>query len=677
MVRPETRARLAGVVLTVVMALVSTVATAVPVAAHPHGDSADEYTFTGGGWGHGAGMSQYGALGRAEAGFSHQEILAFYYDETTLTTDPGLVPDDVDVRVAVHTRTVFKPTGILTVAMDGRFLDTTRNTLTIRRGDGGWHINSSNIDWCRGFCRGTRLTVSFTEGETVRVSATTNGTQLYAYGQFQLTPASTGADNCGNSTRNQYCLVIGEMTMQQYLYGIAEVPQDWPEEALKAQVIAARSYAVAQIRDRAASAAPFDVYTSVQDQDYRAWDHELQTLPERHWQRAVDATNDTVMVHHVSTESELAEPESVVEVITALYSSSNGGHTAANEEPNRKELPYLQAKPDPYDAAVDAQGIPQNPFHIWQRTYTASQISQWLTDYPLADLDVGELEEIYITNEGVSGRIDDALVTLVGSKRAIQVRDDEGNPYGYRFYFALVRGCRETPDCEPLRSTKLELSDAHNEDGHNRYTLPFVDVDFNAAYTEAVAWMLNNEITFGTSPSTFSPDKPITRAQFATLLWRFAGKPQGSANSNGSQLFDDVEAGSYYDQAVGWLADQDITTGCKTDDNADMLFCPNAATTMPQLMTLLWRFAGRKPSEVSIPFLDVKVNDYFLEPARWVIEYDLWLDANLAPSDGSPVDLGRRALASRGLVAAYLWLLAGSPEAFADDMPLPPLMRNQ
>ena len=75
---------------------------AAPAAAHPHGPSGDEFTFIGGGWGHGTGLSQFGALGRAEAGFDYEEILAFYYDGTDLTTDPNLVPDDVDVRIAVH-----------------------------------------------------------------------------------------------------------------------------------------------------------------------------------------------------------------------------------------------------------------------------------------------------------------------------------------------------------------------------------------------------------------------------------------------------------------------------------------------------------------------------------------------------------------------------------------------
>ena len=300
-------------VISVAAVLLSAVA--VPASAHPHGPTDDDYTFIGGGWGHGTGLSQYGALGRAEAGHSYDEILAFYYDGTTLTTDPSLVPDDVDVRIAIHSTTVFRPTGMLTVSMDGRFLDTTVNTLTVRRGNGGWHINSSNIDWCRGFCSGTVLTVDFDDGEPVRVSNTSNGTERYAHGQFQLTPAAGGVANCGSQGSNQYCLVIGELTMQQYLYGLDEMPHSWPAEALKSQAVAARSYATAIMRERSGWAAPFDLYASTRDQEYKAWDYEREPGHDA-WTDQVDATDDTVLTYQPTNE----DPP---EVIVGYYSSSN------------------------------------------------------------------------------------------------------------------------------------------------------------------------------------------------------------------------------------------------------------------------------------------------------------------------------------------------------------------
>ena len=648
--------------LTAVLAVTATIFVT-PAAAHPHGPTADEFTFVGGGWGHGTGMSQYGALGRAEAGLSHAEILAFYYDRAELVTVPSLVPDTVDVRIGVHSTTAFTPSGRLTVSMDDRFLDTTVNTLTVRRGDGGWQINSSNIDWCRGFCSGTRLTVSFNDGEPVRVSSTSNGTEHYAHGEFQLTPAAGGVPNCGSVGANNYCLVIAGLTMQQYLYGLDEIPYNWPTEALKAQAIAARSYAASIMRERSGWAAPFDLYTSTRDQEYKAWDYEREAV-QGDWIDIVDATVDTVLVHRATNES---PPE----VIVAYYTSSNGGHTAANEEPRSDPVPYLLAKPDQYDAAPDSQGDPKNPRHSWERTYTTAQISQWLADYPFADLDVGEIVEIYISGAGPSGRIDDARVTLVGSERTMEVLNEDGEPFGYRFYYALVLGCRNTTGCRELPSTKVVLSGAHDEAGYSIYTLPFTDVRWDAPYAEAVTWMLNNEITQGTAATTFSPDQSLTRAQFAALLWRFSGEPEAE---DGSFTFADVEPDSFYSEAVGWMVNEHITLGCVS--RSVSLFCPHGRLTTSQIAAFLWRFAGRKYSDQAVPFRDIGINDYYLEAVRWMIEHQLWVDKSFEASDGSEADFLPADHVTRGRMGAFLWRLAAARGAFDADAELPPPMRN-
>lgn len=637
-------------------------AAAVPASAHPHGPTDDDYTFIGGGWGHGTGLSQYGALGRAEDGHTYDQILAFYYDGTTLTNDPALVPDDVDVRIAVHNTTVFKPTGMLTVSMDGRFLDTTVNTLTVRRADGGWHINSSNIDWCRGFCSGTVLTVSFNDGEPVGVSNTANGAEHYGHGQFQLTPAAGGVANCGSQSSNQYCLVIGELTMQQYLYGLDEMPHSWPAEALKAQAVAARSYAAAIMRERANWAAPFDLYASTRDQEYKAWDYEQESGHEL-WEAEVDATDDTVLTYQ-------ATAEDAAEVIVGYYSSSNGGHTAANEEPRRDSVPYLLAKPDPYDAAPDDNGQPKNPTHTWERTYTTEQISQWLADYPFADLDVGKIVEILIVNPGPSGRIDDSQVTLVGTDRTLEVRNDNDEPYGYRFYYALVLGCRATPGCRPLLSTKLVLEGSHTESSYNVYTLPFTDIAPNAPYAQAVAWMFNEELTTGTSRTMFSPERSLTRAQFATFLWRFAGEPE---SVDGSMTFEDVEPESYYSEAVGWMVDQNITIGCSNDPV--MLFCPDQQLKTSQVATFLWNFAGRTYSNHLVPFTDIGINAYYLEAARWMLEHRLWVDEDFNPPEDS-TNFNPYDTVNRARIAMFFWQLAATAGAFDSDVDLPPLMRS-
>lgn len=108
----------------------------------------------------------------------------------------------------------------------------------------------------------------------------------------------------------------------------------------------------------------------------------------------------------------------------------------------------------------------------------------------------------------------------------------------------------------------------------------FTDVSADAYYADAVAWAVADGITEGTSPTTFSPDAPCTRAQIVTFLHRFMGNPQ----SDSQNPFLDVPADSYYRDAVLWAVEQDITFG--TSYNS---FSPNETCTRCQIVTFLDR----------------------------------------------------------------------------------------
>ena len=87
---------------------------------------------------------------------------------------------------------------------------------------------------------------------------------------------------------------------------------------------------------------------------------------------------------------------------------------------------------------------------------------------------------------------------------------------------------------------------------------PFTDVPSGAYYEDAVIWAVKNGITGGTSAATFAPDGFCTRAQAVTFLWRAAGSP---APKSAAMPFADVPAGSYYYDAVLWAIENDITKG--------------------------------------------------------------------------------------------------------------------
>ena len=87
---------------------------------------------------------------------------------------------------------------------------------------------------------------------------------------------------------------------------------------------------------------------------------------------------------------------------------------------------------------------------------------------------------------------------------------------------------------------------------------PFTDVPSGAYYEDAVAWAVKNGITGGTSATTFDPNGFCTRAQAVTFLWRAAGSP---APKSTAMPFTDVPAGSYYYDAVLWAIENDVTKG--------------------------------------------------------------------------------------------------------------------
>ena len=111
-------------------------------------------------------------------------------------------------------------------------------------------------------------------------------------------------------------------------------------------------------------------------------------------------------------------------------------------------------------------------------------------------------------------------------------------------------------------------------------TMPFTDVPAGSYYYDAVLWAVENDITKGTSDTTFSPNMTCTRAQIVTFLWRSEKSPAaGTANP-----FADVKSAAYYADAVLWAAKKDITRG-----TTNTTFSPDADCTRSQIVTFLWR----------------------------------------------------------------------------------------
>jgi SpoIID/LytB domain protein len=216
----------------------------------------------------------------------------------------------------------------------------------------------------------------------------------YAYGHMLVSTHDPGA--CGRP----YCLrVVLAVSMHKYVYGLGEVPASWPAAVLRAQAIAARTYAFRRILRYGQHRQPCDcaLVDSPADQVYSGDSKRTESGPYwDDWKGAVDATRNRVVVYR-------GRP------IEALYSSSSGGHTENVENVwGGDPVPYLRGVRDAPDA------VASNPNHRWRQRMSWRRASRRLN----AVYGVGRLRRIRVLRPfGVSGRI-----TVVKSTRRGGVR---------------------------------------------------------------------------------------------------------------------------------------------------------------------------------------------------------------------------------------------------------------
>ena len=141
-------------------------------------------------------------------------------------------------------------------------------------------------------------------------------------------------------------------------------------------------------------------------------------------------------------------------------------------------------------------------------------------------------------------------------------------------------------------------------------TSPFSDVSTSAYYYEAVKWAQEKGITGGIGNGLFGPNRPCTRAQIVTFLWRAAGSPVVNYAMN----MTDVAEDAYYAEAVRWALSEGITTG-----TGDGKFSPDTTCTRAQSVTFLFRAIG-KLVDSKAEFNDVLTDSYYANAVDWAVE---------------------------------------------------------
>ena len=275
----------------------------------------------GRGFGHGVGMSAYGAYGYALHGADYKAILGHYYPGTALGTLQG--PHVVRVLLGTSVGDVgfSGATGACGVKLEpSRTYQAHRLGGTVRlRNSAGKPLANC--------------------GQTLRAAGPGKVT-IAGYGTYdgalEAVPEGSGSLN-----------VVNALALEQYVKGVIpnESPPSWPAAELEAQAVASRSFALSAGRE----GNGFDLYSDTRSQVYKGLESEYSSSNE-----AAEATRGQVLMY----EGQVAE---------TLFSACSGGKTESIKNVFGTAIPYLVGVPDPYDYYC--------PLHNWTLEFSGPQIT--------------------------------------------------------------------------------------------------------------------------------------------------------------------------------------------------------------------------------------------------------------------------------------------------------------
>ena len=353
------------------------------------------YTVKGHGYGHGHGMSQHGAQGAALAGLRHEQILDFYYPGTRIGEARRkirvLLTADTTSDLVVEARSglVLRDRGAEVDHVLPRNLGATRWRVTV---DGSnrnvvEYLAGSWRRWSPGGSAALRGEGEFRAPGPVELVLPSGATTPYR-GRLRAAAPSAG------STYRDTVNVLG---LNSYLRGVvpSEMPASWQPEAVQAQAVAARTYAVWSRNQN--SDRYYQVCDTTSCQVYKGVDGEHPLGDD-----AIAATGKQILTYDGKA-------------AFSQFSASSGGWTSAGS------VPYLKAKQDPYD---DWSG---NTNHDWSVSLTAAAIER---AYP----SLGRLKQLRVTSRDGNGQWQGRVLsmTLVGGRNSVRLSGDD-----FRWRFGL------------------------------------------------------------------------------------------------------------------------------------------------------------------------------------------------------------------------------------------------
>lgn len=175
-------------------------------------------------------------------------------------------------------------------------------------------------------------------------------------------------------------------------------------------------------------------------------------------------------------------------------------------------------------------------------------------------------------------------------------------------------------------------------------TMNFIDVKTTDYFYDSVKWAVNKGVTTGTSSTTFSPYNPCKRAEIVTFLWRAAGSPEPTITRNPFRDVNAVTHSSYY-KAILWASQKGIAAGTSTTT-----FSPDQVCTRAQIVTFLYRYAGKPSGYYSNPFKDVSATN---EASYY--NAILWASGKGITTGSSPTTFSPYASCNRAEAVTFLY----------------------
>ncbi|HEY5821863.1 MAG TPA: SpoIID/LytB domain-containing protein [Propionibacteriaceae bacterium] len=390
--------RLLGILVALSLILFSAATFAEPASA----DSAvrakaGNFTVKGAGYGHGYGMSQYGAYGAAREGLSWKEILAFYYPGTTL----GTMASGTKIKVWV---TADNDGALRVLPTPGlKVTDGSGNSYTVPTGSKYkyWRIARSGS--------GYRLTWVDSDGGLHTVKTTLSTTTWAFHNSAKIIklkmPNGSVREYRGSlqlAKRGSSGRTVNKVALEDYVKAVvpSEMPTSWAKDAVRTQAVAARSYAV-RLRDFT-SYDGYDICDTTSCQVYSGY---AVTSGGRRTVRETSGGNDATK----ATANVIVKYKGAVAL--TQFASSNGGHTAQGG------YKYLAPHSDPYDSVVVSQA--------WTRTISAASVGRaWPS--------IGTVSKIQVLSRDGAGKWGGRVkqIKVTGSKGSVTVA---GSTFQYKF----------------------------------------------------------------------------------------------------------------------------------------------------------------------------------------------------------------------------------------------------